>query len=171
MTTISQRAIGMMQERVKPHRVACPSCTATFDLNKIGKPRSVDQHRRFFAVCKAAFMHWPENHDRQFGDVEDARKWLTMKAGYRDLAAQIPMTNVKPDMAVMLCEAAMRAAGAHAVAVAHKGNICIWTPRSIRFDKMSHLEFCKLNDDVADVIKSEIGITADELLSNGDGAT
>jgi hypothetical protein len=166
--SISDRAIG--DSSVKPRRVACPSCTATFDLDKIGKPRSIEQHRRFFAVCNAAFLHWPEDHDRQFSDAEDARKWLTMKAGYRRLAAQIPITNVKPEIAVMLCESAMRAAGAHAVAVFHKGNICIWAPRSIRFDKMSHLEFCKLNDDVADVVKAEIGITADELLSNGDGA-
>lgn len=167
-STTSERAISA--SGVKPHRVACPNCTATFDLNRIGKPRSVDQHRRFFSICKAAFLHWPDDHERQFADAEDARKWLTMKAGYRELAAQIPLRNVKPNMAIMLCEAAMRAAGAHAVAVAHKGNICIWTPRSIRFDKMSHMEFCKLNDDVADVVKAEIGITADELLSNGDGA-
>lgn len=167
--TISERAIGTMP-KAKPQRVACPNCTATFDLNKIGKPRSVDQHRRFFAVVKAAFLHWPESHERQFVDQEDARKWLTMKAGYRVMAAMIPLRNVKADVAIMLCEASMRAAGAHAVAVAHKGNICIWTPRSIRFDKMSHLEFCKLNDDVDEVVKTEIGITADELLSNGDSA-
>lgn len=167
--SISERAVASTL-KPKPHRVACPNCTATFDLNKIGKPRSVDQHRRFFAVVKAAFLHWPENHERQFVDQEDARKWLTMRAGYRDMVAMIPLRNVKADVAIMLCEAAMRAAGAHAVAVAHKGNICIWTPRSIRFDKMSHLEFCKLNDDVDEVVKTEIGITADELLSNGDSA-
>ena len=154
----------------RPRRIACPSCQATFELDKFTAPRSVIQHRRFFSVCKAAFLHWPENHDRQFSDQEDARKWLTMKAGYRELAAQIPLTNVKPDIAVMLCTAAMKAAGAHAVAVVHKGNICIWTPKSIRFDRMSHLDFCALNDAVGEVVKAEIGITADELLSNQDGA-
>lgn len=111
-----------------------------------------------------AFANWPEGHEQQFADVTEFRKWICMKAGYRDLAMRMPMRGVKPELAVILVQAAMKAAGAHAVAVAHKGELCIWAPRSIRFDRMNHLAFCKLNDDVASVIKAEMNVTADELL-------
>ena len=154
----------------KPHRVQCPSCEASFDLNKFTKPRSLEQHRRFFAMIKAAFHHWPEAHDHQFSDQTECRKWLTMKAGYRTLALRMPMSGVKPDAAIIIATASMKAAGAHAVALAHKGSLCIWTPKSIRFDKMSHLEFCALSDSVAEVIKAEMGITADELLDQTERA-
>lgn len=168
MTTTSERAAAGVQRPMpapmKPQRVCCPSCEATFDLNKIGKPRSVEQHRRFWGIMKAAFHHWPEAHEHQFTTMNDLRVWLTMKAGWRDLSARIPLTGVKPDHAVILATAAMKAAGSNAVAVAHKGQLCVWTPKSIRFDKMKHMEFVALNQAVEDVINAEIGITGDELL-------
>ena len=141
----------------------CPGCGIVID-DKPSKPRSIDQHRRYFSVIRAIYQHWPESHDVQFSSETECRKWLQMKAGWREVAATIPLANVKPDVAVMLATAAMRAAGAHAVAVAHKGNLVIWRPQSIRFDKMQHQEFCRLNDEVEAVIESETGLKVDELL-------
>lgn len=154
----------MERPKIKPHRVACPSCESTFNLNKIGKPRSLEQHHRFFALVNASFTHWPEAHETQFSDATECRKWLTMKAGWRTLALRMPVSGMKPELAVIVATAAMKAAGAHAVAIAHKSQLCVWVPKSIRFDKMAHLDFCALNDAVADVIKTEMGMTADELL-------
>lgn len=168
--TISERAQAGIRPGIghnqppKTQRVRCPNCEATFDLNKIGKPRSVEQHRRFWGIMKCAFASWPESHERQFTSMNDLRIWLTMMAGWREVAATVPLTGVKPDVAVLIATAAMKAAGANAHAVSGKGNLYIWTPKSIRFDKMGPQEFGLLNDAVADVIAKEMGITADELL-------
>lgn len=113
----------------------CPGCGIVID-DKPAKPRSIDQHRRFYAVIRAVYQHWPESHDVNFSSETECRKWLTMKAGWREVAARIPLVGVKPDMAVMLATSAMRAAGAHCVAVHHKNDLVIWKPQSIRFDKM-----------------------------------
>ena len=106
----------------------------------------------------------------QFADRTECRKWLTMKAGYRTLALHMPVSGMKPALAVIVATAAMRAAGAHAVAVEHKGSLCVWVPKSIAFHKMSHLDFCALNDAVEQVIKEELGVTGDELLDQARAA-
>ena len=87
-----------------------------------------------------------------------------MKAGWREIAASIPLAGVKPDHAVMLATAAMQAGGSHCVAVVHKGSLVIWQPKSIAFMNMSHMEFVALNNAVDEVLKAEIGLSGDELL-------
>lgn len=166
MTTISERATAAIGHNKPPksQRVCCPNCEATFDINKVGKPRSVEQHRRFWALMKAAYQHWPEAHEEQFASMNDLRIWLTMKAGWREEVARIPISGMKVDQARMVAEAAVKAAGSHAAIRAHKTSIVVFKPVSIRFDKMAHLAFCGLNQAVEDVIKAEIGITGDELL-------
>lgn len=147
----------------------CPACGVTLD-DKPSKPRSIDQHRRFFAVVRAVYQHWPESHDVQFSTETECRKWLQMKAGWREVASRTPLVGVKSDTAVMLATIAMRSAGAHAVAVAHKGELVIWKPQSIRFDRMGHQEFCKLNDEVQAVIESETSLRVDDLLKETEAA-
>lgn len=149
---------------MKSHRVQCPSCLATFDLAKGTKPRSVEQNRRFWAVMHAAFHHWPENHEHQFATMNDMRHWLTMKAGWREEVARIPIAGMKIEQAKMIAEAAIRSAGGNAWPIAHKGSLVIFKPKSIAFMRMPHLEFTALNSAIEDVIKSEINLTAEELL-------
>lgn len=163
MTTVSERATAAVQ-RPPVKRVCCPNCEATFDLHKIGKPRSPEQHRRFWGLMKAAFEQWPEAHEEQFATVNALRLWVTMKAGWRDMASKTSIVGMKPDSLVAVVQGALMAAGANARAQAHKGQLVIWTPKSIRFDKMSHMEFVALNQAVEDVLKDVFGITGDELL-------
>lgn len=118
----------------------------------------------------AAFNHWPESHEHQFSTMNDMRHWITMKAGWRDEVARIPIAGMKIDQAKMIAEAAIRAAGGNAWPVAHKGSLVIFKPRSIAFMRMSHHEFCQLNYCVEDVIKDEMHITADELLKQHEAA-
>lgn len=139
----------------------CPHCGCEIAKHK---PRSVQQHRRFFGLVRAAFKHWPEAHERQFSTEEECRAWLTMKAGYRDTALDMPMSGVKPELAALIATSAMRAAKANAVAVAHKGRLLVFVPRSIAFHKMGPQEFGKLCDDVAAVITESVGMDADDLL-------
>lgn len=140
----------------------CPHCGC--EIEKQGKSRSIDQHRRYFAIIRNTYANWPESHDVQFATETECRKWLQMKAGYRELALRMPVTGIKPDHAALIAATAMRAAGAHAVAVAHKGELCVWKPISIAFQKMGPAEFGKLCDDVSAVIEAETGMKADELL-------
>lgn len=141
----------------------CPACGFVLDDAK-GLPRSVPQLRRYFAMIRAAYHHWPERHERQFASEDECRKWLQMKAGHREIGATIPLTGMSKERAMLLAEAAIRAAGSYAVPVIHGDTLAIWRPKSIAFSKLGHKAACRLFDDVADVIRAETGIDPDELL-------
>lgn len=151
-------------------KIHCPQCGCEFDEELKGKPRSLDQHRRYFGVMRAAFHHWPETHDRQFGDAEELRAWVQMKAGYREIAAQIPLVGINREKAMLIVEAAVRAAGSYAVPVIHGDTLVIFKPKSIAFRSLPHPAFCDLNNAVDEVIKTEIGIDADTLLKETERA-
>lgn len=144
--------------------VTCPCCEFRFTPN--GKTsRSVPQHRRIFGLIRAAHFHWPEMHDLQFKDEISLRKWLVMKAGWRDIASETDIGAMPAGMVIGIAKAALAAAGGHAVPVVHKGKLIIWVPRSIAFDKLDHLEACKLFDAIAVVIEQETGLKAEQLLT------
>ena len=86
-----------------------------------------------------------------------------MKAGYRDVALDMPMVGVKPDVLLILLRAALKAAGTYARPVEYRGRLIIWKPKSISFGAMPHAEFCRLVDDVEAVIEAETGIKVVEL--------
>lgn len=125
--------------------------------------RSVPQIRRYFSVIRNTFANWPESHDEQFSSSEECRKWLQMKAGYREIALEMPIMGVRPDVLIIVLRAALQAAGSFARPVEHKGKLIVWKPRSIAFDKMPHAEFCKLVEDVEQVIVAETGMPVQEL--------
>ncbi len=145
----------------------CPSCGQSFGKRE---PRSYQQLKRFFSVVRVSFHHWPETSSRQFANEDELRAWLTMKAGYRDIAARIPLVGLNRDRALMLVEASIRAAGSYAMPVIHKGDIVIFKPRSISFAKLGHSEFCKLNDAVEAVIEQEVGVPVGTLLKKHEAA-
>jgi len=146
-------------------QIHCPQCGCQFDEEFKGKPRSIDQHRRFFALCRAVYAHWPETHERQFGDAEECRKFLQMKAGYREIAAQIPLVGLPREKALVLVEASIRGAGSYAVPVLHGDTMVIFKPKSIAFSKLPHIAFCALNNAVDEVIRAETGLDPDQLLN------
>jgi hypothetical protein len=133
-------------------------------------PRSVPQLRRYFALIKAAFHHWPETHERQFASEEECRKWLQMKAGHREIGATIPLTGISKERAMLLAEASIRAAGSYAVPTIHGDTLVIHRPRSIAFGKLGHKAACVLFDEVASVIRAETGLDPDALLRETEAA-
>lgn len=139
----------------------CPHCGC--ELSKPSR-RSVPQLRRYFALIKAAFHHWPESAERQFASPDELRAYLQMKCGYREIGATIPIAGMSKERAMFLAEAAIRAAGSFALPVLHGDTLVIFKPKSIAFGKMMHKDFCKLVDDVDDVIFTETGIRGDQLL-------
>lgn len=145
--------------------VECPVCEHRWWPDKV---RSLPQHKRFHALIAAAFASWPETHERQFPTVKALRKWATAKAGYYDVTGRIHLSGVRESTAVLLAQAAMGAAGAHAIATAHKGELVIIVAKSIRFDRMGQDQFNELCNRVADVLAAEIGCEADAILNGAD---
>ena len=148
---------------------SCPACG--FALSGTEKAaRSLPQLRRYFAMIRAAFHHWPESNERQFASAEELRAFVQMKAGLREIAASIPITGMRKEHAVVLAEAAIRAAGSFALPILHGDTLVIFKPKSIAFAKLSHTEFCRLSDEVAAVIEHETGISAEQLMKETEAA-
>lgn len=147
----------------------CPECGAVF-AHDGKKPRSLEQLRRYFAVMKAALYHWPETHERQFANTDELRAYLQMKAGHREVGAQIPLSGMSKERATLLAEAAIRGAGSYAMPIIHGDTLVIFKPKSIAFHKLSHQAFCALNSDIDAIVESEIGIHPDRLLKETESA-
>jgi hypothetical protein len=170
MTTISQRASATVkQPKPKTQRVCCPYCEATFDLGNNSKPRSPDQHKRFFSVIRFAFEQWPDTHDFIPDNAEHLRAWLICKAGarYRDVETfEIPQTDDPTLMARMMgfAESMLNKDKGKKFARWRGLTLTIFRPKSIKFHLLQHLAFVELNSRVDEIIKAEIGVTGDELL-------
>ena len=139
----------------------CPACGENLSAPK---SRSGPQLRRYFAGIKAAFNNWPESHQHQFVSSEELRAWIQMKAGAREVGAQIQIRGMNKDRAMMLVEAAIGATKSFAWPEMHGDTLVVFRPKSISFAKMKHEDFCRLSDAVFDVIASETGISQDDLL-------
>lgn len=148
----------------------CPVC-GYHDKGK-GKPRSLDQHKRFYGLVRAAFHHWPEGHDFVPHDETHLRKYLICMAGpqWRNMTEiLVPFAEDQPGLtrlAAYTMQQAAEAAGGYAFprVDANGGRVALYTAKSIKFAEMSHLEFCALSNAVDEVIKSEIGVDPDQLL-------
>ena len=141
----------------------CPVCDTPIEAT-MGRPRSYEQHKRYFALIRQAFFHWPETHPWQFANEAELRAWLQIKAGWRELASRTPVIGMRPEAARTVAEAAIRAAGAYAVPVVQGSDLVIWKPKSISYRSLPHLEACRLFDAVAVVIEQEAGLSAEQLL-------
>lgn len=142
----------------------CPHCGCDTAVPKTGKPRSVPAHRRYFALIRAAKMHWPEAHRFQPASEDHLRKWLQAKAGYRDVQT-IDTDNMTPAQAVAAVAAVLSTADVHHFVHADQSRLYVITSRSIAFDALPHREACALFEAVAEVIESETGVRCDDMIS------
>lgn len=133
------------------------------------KRRSLQQHRRYFALIKAAYEHWPERSRSRFRpDSEDhLRKWLQCKAGHRTLVeVDVPATDERTLAIVKTAvAAAMAATKDHAWVTTHGGKVVVLASRSINFDTLPHKEFDALSRTVEDIIRAETGLEPEQLLT------
>lgn len=143
---------------------SCPGCGCELAPSAGGRARSTEQLRRYFAMIRAAFHHWPEAHQYQFANAEELRAFVQMKAGHREIGAKIPMAGTSKKHAILLAEAAIRGAGSYAMPIMHGDTLVIFRPKSVSFGKMAHLDFCALSDAVEAVIRAETGLDPDQLL-------
>ena len=142
----------------------CPHCLG--DIEKKTKPRSLDQMRRFFAVLRAMYAHWPEDCGFQPHSEEHLRKWATCMAGHREVikTMTLPQTD-NPSLAAAMMgivEALLEIDGRFG---RWKGmTFAVYEAKSIAFHKLSQSEFNKLNDEVEAVYASETGLDPETVL-------
>lgn len=150
----------------------CPNCG--FTLTEHASVRSAPDHRRLFGLIRAAYHHWPENHDFQPDNAEHLRGYLLCKAGYRDVTT-IPVEFAEDQPAVLklvalAAEGAVKAAKGHAFIRPHGAGLAVFSAKSIAWDKLDQKAFGKVREAVEEVIKAETGIDPDQLLKEMDAA-
>ncbi len=141
----------------------CQTCGQTLQ-----KRRSVPQLRRYMALMDAAFMHWPEGHARQFTNATELRKHYEMVAGYKDVAAQIPLSGISRERAIHLAEMVLRSVGNFAEPYMADDVLIIYKPRSVSFESLNSRDASALFDDVATIIEQETGFSPEDLLRHGE---
>lgn len=141
----------------------CPHCGCDLETPKRGKPRSVPQHKRYFAMIRAAFSHWPEAHRFQPITEDRLRKWLQAKAGHA-LVKTVDTEGMTKDEAVVAIAAELSKADPIHFTSASRGRFYIVESKSIAFDTLPHLSACALFDAVAEVIEAESGVKIDDIM-------
>ena len=128
------------------------------------KPRSIDQHRRLFALIKAAHDHWPEAHSFQADNAEHMRAWLLVKAKHRTVKT-FYLSEDASESARLIPFVIASMLGKYAWAWADGNTLRVCVPDTIAFDKCPHGLFCGICDAVADVILREAGLKSEDLLT------
>jgi hypothetical protein len=155
-----------------PASHACPHCGGIFEDAKAHK-RSTPQHRRFFAICRAAYFSWPESPPSGFrpANEEHARYWLEMRAGHFTVTTTARIESHDPDKVYALVRAFLRHSEDHRLFIELDGNLLIEKrTKSIDYNSLSSSEFSRLKDAVCEIIEMEIGVAAEKLLSETEKA-
>jgi hypothetical protein len=131
----------------------CPHCGSA--------PRSSDDHRRFFGLVSAAFEQWPDGFEFQPDNAEHLRAWLLCKAGHRNTTM---VDTDEPASAVLVVEAAFKAAGAYAFVRPYGDGLAVYAPKSIKFEQADQKKFNPIRDAVSEIIEQIVGVPIDQLL-------
>lgn len=143
----------------------CPHCGVELEAKPKpkGKPRSVPQHRRYFALIKAAHSHWPETHRFKPMSEEHLRKWLQAKAGYANVRT-VDTAGMDTQSAIVAVAAQLAAADPMHFTSVKGARFHVIESKSINFDTLPHLAACALFDAVADTIRAETGLDPDKIM-------
>jgi len=150
--------------------MTCPCCG--YSEPKRGKPRSLDQHKRFYGLVKASFGAWPERSEFQPENEDHLRHWIICAAGpqWRDAVTQeVPEPLRNEALAPFVHLFARSVAQATGRYPFPRLNTWTWkctvyTARSIKFSEMPHSEFSALSNAVDEVLRAELGVDPDQLL-------
>lgn len=150
----------------------CPHCLSDLDAAK-GKPRSLDQLRRFFSVLRAMYSHWPETVEQfQPHSEEHLRKWILCKAGHGTVVQTLTMPRTSnPSLMAALMSFAEQLLEIDNRFGRWKGStLAVYEAKSIAFHKLGQAEFNRINDDVEAAYKEVTGLDADEVLKQTESA-
>ena len=142
----------------------CPHCGGVLEAE--GKPRSHQDHKRFFAMIDAAFHHWPHSHEFEPDSSEHLRSWLLCKANYRTNTLITIDDPAHMQQAMRGAEAALNAAGTYAFIRPARDGCAVVRAKSIHWQTLGQQAFGKLREDVETIIHAELGMSGDQLLDN-----
>lgn len=146
----------------------CPHCR-----RQIKEPRSGQQLRRFFALCRAAYEMWPEKDAFQPESAEHLRKWLLIQCGYsrrKTLVLPVDSTGLRSEALLLTIEAAIRAAGEYPFLTLRGDSVEVVSARSISYAKASHKEASRMFSAVDEFLEIRIGVRGEELLQHWQAA-
>jgi hypothetical protein len=117
---------------------------------------------------RATFHHWPEAHEFQPADETHLRKWLLIKAGFKEVVL-IPVEFAEDQPAMLklvslTVEAAITAADGYAFIRPHGAAIAVFKAKSIKFDTLDQRGFHDVRTKVEEVIEAETGMKPDDIL-------
>lgn len=144
----------------------CPNCGTVMEAEAPKKQRSLPQHRRFHALCAAAYAAWLEtDQDFRPHSISHLRYWLTVQAGRFDVVKSARILSTDPDKVFALMKAFLAHSDDEKLFIELDGNLLIekkaW---SIAYDEMDQAEFNRLVNDVTEIIENAIGVSAEKLL-------
>jgi hypothetical protein len=141
----------------------CPHCGCDIEQKPKAKPRSVPQHRRYFAMIKATFSHWPEDHRFKPATEEHLRKWLQAKAGYANIKT-IETQHMTTQQAIAAVSAELAMADPIHFTSAAETLFYVIQSKSIDFETLPHRDACALFDAVHDVIEAETDLKVAKIM-------
>ena len=134
ITELERRAAAREGDSIVPLLRA--AAAAIRRLAGVKRSRSLPQHRRLFAIIKAAHKHWPSDHPFQPLTAEGLRDYLQVKAGWGKV---------------------------HKIIVGDQE--LLWVEhKSIAFEKMHQNDFHALSEAICRLVHEIIGVDADILL-------
>lgn len=147
---------------------SCEHCGG-FPSPRKGTPRSVPQNRRYFALIRAAYNHWPQktkDEDEKWfypRSEEHLRHYLQAKVGY-SIIDTLDVAGMTAEHACAQIAAQVMKAGPFSFQDSEGTCFFSTTSQSIDFDTLPHLKACALFDAVAELIEAETGIRVDDML-------
>jgi len=135
------------------------------------KPRSIDQHRRFFALMSALHSHWPESHSFQPDSSEHLRAWLLVRAKHCVINT-FPLESKKEaeHFAKILPIITSLMLKKHSWCRTKGNELHVCVPLSINHAECSHALFTQVCADVDAIIKAETGLDPETLLREQENA-
>ncbi len=134
------------------------------------KPRSLDQHKRFFGVIRALFNQWPEAHGFQPDNEEHLRAYVLVKSGHRSVKSFYVLNDEEAsDFARLLPMVTAVMLNRYCWAWAQGDELRVAAPLTTNFKDMSHKEACAVYDKADEFIRS-IGFDPDQLLKEAEKA-
>lgn len=126
------------------------------------EPRSAASHSHYFAALTEAWRNLPEDQAERFPTVEHFRKWLLIRAGYRDERTHACASKAE----ALRFSAFIKPIDEFAVVIAKEAVVSVYTAKSQSARAMGKKEFQESKDAVLSLAAEMIGVTPAQVEHN-----